>query len=60
MVPHRYSTTSWIDDDGAIHHVIGGTTPGVVTVTNINNDEYNNIENINSIENYNSMTTQSP
>ncbi|CAM0138493.1 unnamed protein product [Umbelopsis sp. WA50703] len=26
MVPHRYSTTSWIDDDGVIHHVIGGTT----------------------------------
>ncbi|KAJ2961178.1 hypothetical protein NQZ79_g3454 [Umbelopsis isabellina] len=43
MIPHRYSTTSWIDDDGAIHHVLGGTAPGVVTVTNINNENYNSI-----------------
>ncbi|KAG2179711.1 hypothetical protein INT44_006559 [Umbelopsis vinacea] len=25
IVPHRYSTTSWVDDTGAIHHVIGAT-----------------------------------
>lgn len=32
IVPHRYSTTSWVDDTGTIHHVIGGTG------LNVNND----------------------
>lgn len=29
IVPHRYSTTSWVDDTGAIHHVIGSTNASI-------------------------------